>query len=264
MSKARLFTAMLSIVLVFSILFAGCKGSENQNGEAESSSEQTELSTSEQETQAEKSEAQVVDSFSKSGKYTPVDFGSELEYSFSIPRLEDDSDDARKINADIEKIFLSLAKKQLQLIENNEWADCLRIEWSAERSKQTVNIILRADNGLSFTEYSVYSYDTKTQKQLTNIDMLEFFGISEEEYITCVVKAAEKFFIEQNSEIPKNERAAYGYYNAFESIPSFITLDSTMPYIGADEGLKVIAPVASFAGNDWYYFTLEVSLDTAS
>lgn len=264
MSKAKLFTLTLSFLMIFSALLTGCDGSKKPINEIESTSEQAIQATSEQQTDKVESEIQVVDTFSKSGKYTPLDFGSELEYSFSIPRLVDESEDAKKINADIEKIYLTLAKKQLELIEKNEWADCLKIEWSIERSRQTLNIIIRADNGLSFTEYSVYNYDTKSQKELTKEALLEAFKLSKEEYIASVVTAAEKFFIEQNSEIPQNERIEYGYFRAFESISDYITLDSTMPYISDDEGLKVIAPVASFAGNDWYYFTLDVPVNAES
>lgn len=264
MSKAKLITAMFFFVLIISILLTGCKGSENQNGETDSTSEQAIQNTQEQ-TDAQpvtaKNDVHVVEMFKKSGSYTPNEFDMPWEYRYSIPRLEDDSTDAKRINDNIKEIYLALAEEQLQLIEKNEWANSLRVDYSMERSERTISIILRADNGLSFTEYGVYCYDIQSQKWLDNADLLNMFNFSEKEYIDRVVMAAEKCFVEQNSEIPENEREDYGYYEAYDYIPQLITLDSTMPYIAADDGLKVIAPVASIAGNDWYYLTLDIPLD---
>lgn len=264
MPKSKLITVALSFVLILSVLLAGCKGGKNHDDETTNASEQVIQATQKQtepQTASTAKEIQVVDLFSQSGKCYPNGIGS-FEYSYSIPHLEDDSADAERINDSIEEAYLTLANEQLKLVENNELPNCLRIEWSIERSERTLSIIICAANGFSFMEYDVYCYDTQSQKWLTKEDFLEMFSFSQEEYISRVVAAAEEFFVEQNNEIPENERNEYGYYEVFDRIPQYITFNDTMPYLGSDGGLKVVAPVPSLVGGDeWYYFVLDVSLD---
>lgn len=247
MTKFKIIAVTLSFVLAFSALFIGCKDGNIIDDPTPNNPSQQSASSSEPPTKGEpKKEIQVVDAFSESGKFTPSGADTEYSYEYRIPRIEDDSEDARKINKEIEDNFLPLAKKQIEQVKQDGYWDFLTINWRTEKSDDSISIIIKGDNGMSYVDYVTYCYNTETETRLTPEKLLEKFNLTKEEYLDGFVKSAQESFLKNTTKPTSDEDGLAEYNQVYESIPDYITFESVQPFIGEDGKLKAYVPVAQF------------------
>lgn len=294
MKNKKFIAVMIMLVLCISVLFIGCKDdtdnhqqdTTNQTQSQPSSTEQTESqseiteqsesqqnsteqtepqpdikeqSSSEQSSEAEpqKDEIKVENAYIKRGKFNLEGSNASYSYDYRLPRIVDDSEDANKINKEIQDNLIPLAKNQVKLIDEGEYPEFLKVTWRAEKGSNTISLIIKGDNGMSYVDYLVYCYDTQTQTWLTSEKLLKQFNLTKQAYLDSVVKAAQEQFLKT---YPTPKPGDEGYdkamadeqKSAYESIAEYITFESVQPFIDKNDELKVYAPVAEYNTGDTY------------
>lgn len=100
--------------------------------------------------------------------------------------------------------------------------------------------------------YSVYNIDIYTGERIYNEDILEYLGITEEEYIAKLPAAYHNAFLEKFpniSDIYEDYTKSEEYKNTIAD--SNCTIDTPM-YMGLNKALKVIGKIYSPAGPSYY------------
>lgn len=100
--------------------------------------------------------------------------------------------------------------------------------------------------------YSVYNIDVQTGDRIYNEDILEYLGVTEEKYISCLPAAYHNAFLEKFPNISD----IYDDYTKSEEQQNTVadancTIDMPM-YMGLNKALKVIGKIYSPAGPLYY------------
>ncbi len=107
----------------------------------------------------------------------------EYEYLYQVPRLKSDSEDAKKINAIIDK---DIRKDIDDVSSESEYLSVkyYNINWKSYWNGSVVSLVINKKMiGGEVEDYLVFNYDFKTGKQLSKEDVLKKAGITKEEFI---------------------------------------------------------------------------------
>ncbi|MGM9624085.1 MAG: hypothetical protein ACI3XM_00125 [Eubacteriales bacterium] len=196
--------------------------------------------------------------------------GPEFRYGYYVPQIEDNTPDAKSINDEIAAIYGELAKDSMACIRNSEIPVCGFITYESFRSGNLLCLVLKCTyfNG-TFEEYGTYSYDTVKGLRLTNEDILQIIGISQEQYLYAVRCAAAKcyddayfsFQGEWDTDIVPGD---YQLLRCRTLSEKNVTLDLPL-YLDQDGVFHTIAAIGCHTGTDWRYqiLTPDPETDTA-
>ena len=196
----------------------------------------------------------VSELYSAEGVYTD-DIGNRKSYSYHVPQLRDDTPDAREINAEIAEKYGGEAEDEFRRMEGGFSLCCGSIGWEAFWSGRQLFLLLRADTPNDLVEYDACGYDFETGSRITNEELLEQRGLSEEEYLAALREAARAAFERLNAAYPEERRADGDYEALWERTREGQTMEQPM-YIDRDGELAVIAEICVFAGAGRYKLPL--------
>ena len=214
---------VVSVILVLSI-FIVCSGKQKEPEQLASSNPtedvaKTNEQTPEEEkmitlTEAEKTENDYIyEKYHYEGERT---FQNEKqEYKFRLPQLKSTSSQAEEINKKIISKYENLIKEQIECAENPKMFYS-NIYWQSYINKSLLSIVIVDDNfAHDYKTYSVYLFDTNTEKTVSNLAVLAAAGISEDDFISKAKETAKELFSEvdfggiDDAEKIKKERLEY-------------------------------------------------------
>ena len=192
----------------------------------------------------------TVNWYDMSGEYQDQ-YGYDYYYSYRIPQLLEVEGDAAVINQEILDMFEPLAEEQLGLLEQKEILDCDLIDYQTYVTEGILTVYVYSISYQENEQHKTWYYDLETGRRTDAKELLRRLGIGEEEFLSKVREAAERYYVETFSGIPEAEREAYGYYERLEWTRSDEAVNLDLPvYVNGMGEICVYGRIGSLAGPD--------------
>lgn len=195
--------------------------------------------------------AALMELYSVEGVYTD-DCGNLSSYTYHVPLLIEDTEDAKKINDEICERFGTVVEQQLRCMEGGFSLWSLNVEWHAYWHDSRLFLLIRAELDADCTDYAAYGYDFETGRRVTNEDILRSLGVSEEEYLRNLHEKVQFMFEDMYKSVPQSRRKAMGYDELLEKTLAWADMDQPMLIDGGGNVITIVK-IASAAGAGWYY-----------
>ena len=192
--------------------------------------------------------------------------GTEYQYSYHVPQIDDDTPDAAAINEELAALYGELAEGSLKNVKAKEIPGCSMITYESYRSGDVLCLVMKCAYYYGpFEEFGAYSYDTAKGVRLTNADILERKGVTRERYLYAVRCAAAKCYDDQYFPIWEDfgfDMLSGDYQERRSWTLSARDITPDMPlYLDNDGVLHTIAAIGCHTGADWLYHTLTLDLE---
>ena len=271
----RLLAAMIAVLMIFSIICAWSEGQtdtsdtapdaeaavmEGISAEPGSSALPTELRSPADmalpsEISAEEEPAvlsvrpnAVYECYSMDGTYTD-DIGNMYFYSYHIPQLNADSEDAAAINAELREQFASKVEHHLVIMSHGTSLTLYNVAWNAYWNGSQIFLLVSAVEPNDIIDYFAAVYDFEKNCRVTKEMLLEQLGISEEDYLLNLREKVGIAFENQFIFLRKTNV----YYDLLHRTISDENLENAMLYLDGDGSLIAIVKIYTGAGAGWYY-----------
>lgn len=195
--------------------------------------------------------------YSMDGKYAD-ELGNEYNYSFHVPKIEKDSDGAKKVNDEIEKSVSPVVTEAKSNMEEKVSLTCYSVKWQSFWHGSTVNIVVTMENDWGSTDYRVFGYDFKDDKPVSSEDILKLANMSEDDFLTKANAAIKSKYEELNSGAKDSSPDFYEQQLSWTLSHERINKDMMM-YMDNNGKIVVVADIGSMAGADSYLYL--VALD---
>ncbi len=204
----------------------------------------------------------VKELYSEDGTSVPKD-GPEMNYAYHVPQIDDATPDAAAINKEIADVYGRVARENLQNLKNKEPIYCRTINYDVYYSGNVMSIVVHYIRAFESGTYSdTFLYDMTAGKKLTNSDIWASKGISQEQYLHGVRRAAAKCFDDQNcanwfamDELP----ATYHEIKGRTLSAKNINADSPL-FLDNQGNIHALVNIGSIVGSDWISKVLPVEL----
>lgn len=212
-----------------------------------------------------KKEVAVSELYSEDGTGTDNE-GVKFHYSYHVPQIGDDTADAAAINQEIDAYYGNRAADGLLCMENGEPPACYTVSYESCRCGDVLALVVKCayyyDN---YEEYSVYNYDTANGVRLANEDLLAMQGVTQEQALSTIRRAAAACYDEQYFPVwvGSGFDATTGAYQELRAWT--ISEDSITPelplYLDDGGAMHTIAAIGCHAGVGWLFETLTLDLE---
>ena len=125
----------------------------------------------------------VVTAFEKSGDYTDS-LGNEYHYSYRIPAINAEPEEARRLNELIYTQLMSVVDKELKSMDDGLSLVSVNVDYRYYVNDGIVSILCTSDSPNDFNNYLVCNYDAGNDREFTRADFLAREGLTEEEQMT--------------------------------------------------------------------------------
>ena len=196
----------------------------------------------------------VVTAFEKSGDYTDS-LGNEYHYSYRIPAINTETEEARRINEAIHAQLMSVVDEELKSMDDGLSLVSVNVDYRYYVNDGIVSILCTSDSPNDFNNYLVCNYDAGNGREFTRADFLAREGLTEEELVSLACATCEKTFTEAFGNFPHDSFYEEQYARTLD--PSTYG-DDLMLYYGEDGTLSMVAPIFSLAGASFYYQEIAV------
>lgn len=191
---------------------------------------------------------------------TLVDESTEFswEVSYHVPQINCDSEDARRINKEIDEEYSRIIDEELDSQQNGYSFTCEYIKWELISNGQyTFTLIITSGYPSDCRYYTLYNFNALTGKEISNKEILEQFGLSADEFVAMAKETAGNIFLaraeafgETDNYVQRLLDGTVSDENIHKNMPLFVNENGT---------LCIITPIGSFAGADFYYEIIELT-----
>ncbi|SFJ05360.1 hypothetical protein SAMN02910435_01269 [Ruminococcaceae bacterium D5] len=255
-------TALLLAFALLLALLCACGQQAQKNSESPIQSASTGIGNASKPLPAGKKVA-VSEMYSEEGRGTSDD-GIPYNYSYHVPQIDDNTPDADSINEEISHFCGVLVDASMEEISSGGPPSCNIVAYESYRSGDVLSLVLKYTYYYDgFEGYAVYNYDTAKGVRLTNEDMLDLLGVSEEQYLSALRRAAAKGFDDtyHANWLDLEATNSGGYQELRLWTISAWNLSVDLPRYLDDGVLHVIVPIGSPAGAGFLYRTLALELE---
>ncbi len=175
---------------------------------------------------------------------TITSYGVECKYS--IPQINCGSEDALKINAEINEVYGKIVEEARQAAEEDVSYHWYQIDWSVSSSDYyRFTLIIECLGDGDYVSYSVYNFDGLTGKQVTNEEVVEEAGLTESKFLALV-----ETIVEEQTEANFGSMTGDDFYREIlAEVTSDEEINMDMPmFINEDGELCVITGIGTPAG----------------
>lgn len=110
-----------------------------------------------------------------------IDFGSQ-DFSCRVPCIQDDTEGARAINADIREKYVGVLTAPISENPEELYIVDYRTDYEVAVSGDILTLIIRTESVFDTTDHNIYSYDTATGQWLGKEDLLDRWNLSEADF----------------------------------------------------------------------------------
>lgn len=191
------------------------------------------------------------------------------EYTYSIPYINIDSEDAKKINEEIEDYYVTLAEKGVKSDTEGLSVITHKIEYNAYTNGEILSLIIISYYDNDYVQYRAYNINMYKGKIVTNSDLIALKKISKEDFLKQLEELYEKKFISlygskeefdsgSNSRITELQKL---YEEAYSQTISEENYSIETPiFLNKDGKISAIAKIYSLAGAMYYYHILDTNI----
>lgn len=199
------------------------------------------------------------------------------EYSYSIPYININSDDANKINKEIEVYYKSLVEEELKNESEGFSVIMVNIKYNSYINDNILSLVVSSEYPNDCVYYKVYNLDIYTGTVVTNSDIINLKNMTESKFLDTLKELYENEFVSaygsKEKFISNMRNAPAGwtedelqeqskfYEDQFNKTTSTDNYSIQTPIFLNENGkLCVIAPIYSMAGADLYYHIINTNI----
>ena len=180
------------------------------------------------------------------------------EYKFRLPQLKSTSSQAEEINRKIITQYEGLIKEQISYAVNPDMY-YNNIYWQSYINNGLLSIVIVDDTfAYDYKSYSVYLFDIKTEKIVSNSELLAVEGISENDFISKAKEIAKELFSKVDfgsiEDAEKIKKARLDYMLSEENISI-----NTPMFIDDTGSLNAIIEIGQAGGADYLYEIIKIN-----
>ena len=146
-------------------------------------------------------DSRITETYAEDGSYTDK-YGKATRYSYHLPQIEDDTDTAEFMNANIQSRFGELITYNKTLRLKKEALENDMVTWESSWNGSLLSLYIAATDLTGGREVGVYHYDFDTGSALTNDELLEQLGYDYGEVKNALQRAAAQQFDRRFAEAP--------------------------------------------------------------
>lgn len=183
-----------------------------------------------------------------SGAYTDR-YETTYDYCYRMPQFYGDDAAVMAVNEQIRNSFSPIIEEELASMEAEGSLSFTEVSYESNVHEDVLYLHIYA-KAFDWEEHSAYYYDTKTGEFLSTQEVLDRLLIDQAYFLEAVREDALAVFEETFSEIPKEDREQYGYYEMQDWTVSDEAVDLGLPiYVDAFGSVAVHARIGSMAGS---------------
>lgn len=251
----------LLLLLLLLLLFAlcGCGGQETETQTPEDILQTPE--TMSEKLGFQPDDSLITELYSEEGTYEDA-YDNQIEYSWHLPQIVDDSRAARELNARLATYEDQIQHDKMQM-KKKEFVIPSQYSWERYWHGSRLFLKLTAESGV-WTDYKLVCYDFAAKKEVTPSEILAELGVSEKTWRAAAKKAALHYFDKSCTDKMKRR---YYYNDGHVIMRARLLSDSywddemqTAIYINDKNELRAILDIPTMAGAGHYYADLPIDL----
>ena len=169
-------------------------------------------------------------------------------YTYRLPQFYGDDAAVMAVNRQIMDDYSPLIEEELQAMTQGEFLSYTDVNWESDIYEGVLYLHIWAET-FNWQEHSAYYYDLEEGVFLTTEEVLDRLLIDRDYFLEAVRQGAEEVFTSYFSDIPKEEREEYGYYEMLEWTVSEEVVNFELPiYVDRWGSIAVYARIGSMAG----------------
>ena len=172
------------------------------------------------------------------------------DYNYNIPQINCGSEDAKRINAEINEIYGEILEEARKAEEEGVSCDWYEIKWSVQKSEYyRFALIISGLGDGDYVAYRVYNFDGLTGTEVDNSQLVEEAGLTESKFLAMV-----KTTVEEETENGFASMTGEDFYKEIlAEVTSGEAINMEMPMFFNEDGeLCVITGIGSPAGAGVY------------
>ena len=196
-------------------------------------------------------------------RFTYTDpYGIEDTYFYQVPQIDDDTEDAKQINAIIDYRYGYLVERALDARSRNDFVDTSYIIWVSNWNGPVLSLQVTSSDRLFSRDVGSYHYNFATGQELTNLDLLEYMGYTDSaKTLNALQRATAQHFDLHYGGYGGNDPTYAAELNKMR-VQSLSELDNVFTYYSLypyyTDGLVVTVPMYTPAGSGMYWTDVQV------
>lgn len=196
-------------------------------------------------------------------RFTYTDpYGIEDTYFYEVPQIDDDTEDAKQINAIIDYRYGYLVERALDARSRNDFVDTSYIIWVSNWNGPVLSLQVTSSDRLFNRDVGSYHYNFATGQELTNLDLLEYMGYTDSaKTLNALQRATAQHFDLHYGGYGGNDPTYAAELNKMR-VQSLSELDNVFTYYSLypyyTDGLVVTVPMYTPAGSGMYWTDVQV------
>ncbi len=201
------------------------------------------------------------ESFSKEGTYYD-DIGNKYNYSYHVPMLLINTQDAEKINKRIDSFMMEDINSELENMKGEFSLITYKAGYAAYTNDSVLSILLYKYTDYGWNDYETVNVDLSTGKELSNKEIFKLKGWDESDFLKAQKKALDKGYLKftDGYELGSDDFMDEFYKEAYANTISSDNLSADTPiYLGKNGDLRFVGRLYSLGGADFYYHILSAT-----
>ena len=196
-------------------------------------------------------------------RFTYTDpYGIEDTYFYQVPQIDDDTEDAKQINAIIDYRYGYLVERALDARSRNDFVDTSYIIWVSNWNGPVLSLQVTSSDRMFNCDVGSYHYNFATGQELTNLDLLEYMGYTDSaKTLNALQRATAQYFDLHYGGYGGNDPTYAAELNKMR-VQSLSELDNVFTYYSLypyyTDGLVVTVPMYTPAGSGMYWTDIQV------
>ena len=196
-------------------------------------------------------------------RFTYTDpYGIEDTYFYQVPQIDDDTEDAKQINAIIDYRYGYLVERALDARSRNDFVDTSYIIWVSNWNGPVLSLQVTSSDRLFNRDVGSYHYNFATGQELTNLDLLEYMGYTDSaKTLNALQRATAQHFDLHYGGYGGNDPTYAAELNKMR-VQSLSELDNVFTYYSLypyyTDGLVVTVPMYTPAGSGMYWTDVQI------
>ena len=203
-------------------------------------------------------DSRIIPLYSERFTYTDP-YGIEDTYFYEVPQIDDDTEDAKHINAIIDYRYGYLVERALDARSRNDFIDTSYIIWVSNWNGPVLSLQITSSDRMFNDDVGSYHYNFATGQELTNLDLLEYMGYTDSaKTLNALQRATAQYF---DLHYGGNDPTYAAELNQMR-VQSLSELDNVFTYYSLypyyTDGLVVTVPMYTPAGSGMYWTDVQV------
>ena len=196
-------------------------------------------------------------------RFTYTDpYGIEDTYFYQVPQIDDDTEDAKQINAIIDYRYGYLVERALDARSRNDFVDTSYIIWVSNWNGPVLSLQVTSSDRMFNRDVGSYHYNFATGQELTNLDLLEYMGYTDSaKTLNALQRATAQHFDLHYGGYGGNDPTYAAELNKMR-VQSLSELDNVFTYYSLypyyTDGLVVTVPMYTPAGSGMYWTDVQI------